>query len=101
MYQGQRKNPNNKMRPKSPKNQQPKKPSFLWFALLLFFSLLLFSRLNYTPGEEIKYGEFYSILKSDPSTIRSITKTAEHLEGDFTGPTFPGVVFDVDFEFGC
>ena len=52
----------------------------------VFFLFVLETRSGWRPRKEVDRwleGEHY------------------HLEGDFTRPTFSGVVFGVDFEFGC
>lgn len=93
MYPQKRNNQNNKKQPKSSKNNQTKKPSPLWFMLLLFLTFLWLSYLIQTPGTEIKYSEFYAMLKNDPAAILSIAKTGENLQGELSdGKRFTVIV---------
>jgi cell division protease FtsH len=53
-----------------------------WLFLLLFFYLFLGSLANYGTQQELKYSEFFSILKNNPEKIKALTKTDSKLQGE-------------------
>ncbi len=71
---------------KNKKNQIFRRFPFGWL-LLIVAIYLLFSSLNtsFTAApKELTYSDFYSVLKDHPEKIKSVTKTENVLQGEFT-----------------
>src|SRR3989338_6470507 len=79
----------------SKKNQDPKKTSREWFPgsiflwIFLFLSIFYFAHLGSMPLEkpsrQLGYGEFYSLLESNPNThkLKSGVRLTNEVSGEF------------------
>ena len=71
-------------------NKNGRKSAIIW--IMLMIGLFWVSNLiNIQSGggmpKDISYGQFYSILKNDPSKIKTLTKTENELQGEFSDGT--------------
>ena len=83
-----RKMANNKV-PKSKKNNIFKRFPFGWLVIIIFFYLLIIlpNLLSTGVTKEIIYSDFYRILKNEPQKLKSLVKTENELQGEFTDNT--------------
>ncbi len=69
-------------------NKKKKQKQFPWIWVLVIFGILwLLTNLRISPSGipiEIAYGDFYRILKEEPSRIKSATKMDTLIEGRFS-----------------
>ena len=79
---------NNKV-PKSKKNNIFKRFPFGWLVIIIFFYLLIIlpNLLSTGVTKEIIYSDFYRILKNEPQKLKSLVKTENELQGEFTDNT--------------
>jgi len=79
---------NNKA-PKSKKSNIFKRFPFSWLAIIIFFYLLIILPNLLVTGvtKEIIYSDFYRTLKNEPQKIKSLAKTENELQGEFTDNT--------------
>ncbi len=73
--------------PKMKKNNFLKRFPVGWLLLLLLFYLFLGSLSTYGTQQELKYSDFYGILKNNPEKIRSVTKVDSKLQGEMNDNT--------------
>jgi cell division protease FtsH len=91
---------NNKS-PKNGKNKLLKRPRFGWLFVILFLYLLVVTFNFPITGvpQEKSYSDFYSLLKTSPDKIDSLTKVESKLEGSMTdGSRFYVFIPDNDTE---
>lgn len=71
---------------KSKKGKLPKRFPWSWiFAIIIFYLVVSSINISVTGvPREITYSEFYSILKDSPAKIKTLAKTENELQGEFT-----------------
>ena len=93
--------PNEKKSSKKNNQNVLKRLPFGWILLILAFYFLI-SVSNFSMGgipTEIPYSQFYKTLKEAPESIKSLTKTENELQGEFTdGKKFKLTIPDNDQE---